>query len=160
MFANRSHEKTVTQKRKYGFKPMTDKIRQRFLKLLNDARAKRGLRPVKLNTKLNLASDRHSKYQTRSENGGHYGPRGPFWWFTGRAKKAGYKGRAIDECTAAGQSNNPLEVLKDWRQSRGHWKALMDPRITEIGIGYNPGGRGRWGWGGGRGRWTFMSGRA
>lgn len=146
---------------------LTQADQKKFLDALNAYRRRHGLKPVKLSKSLCNAAQKHSDYQTKLSGCSHYGPkthRDRFirdndpWWFTGRAQLAGYDGKAVSENVAAGQTADPWEVIKDWDQSPGHKKTMLDPNITEIGIGYNGGGKGPWGWTGG-GRWTLMTGR-
>lgn len=52
-----------------------------------------------------------------------------------RITAAGYDWREYGENIAAGQTS-PAEVVADWIDSDGHCENLMNPDVTEIGVGY------------------------
>ncbi|WP_342190492.1 CAP domain-containing protein [Paenibacillus macquariensis] len=47
----------------------------------------------------------------------------------------GVKWRAYGENIAAGQTT-PEEVTRVWMNSPGHRANILDPRFTDIGVGY------------------------
>lgn len=101
--------------------------------LVNQERAKQGLKPLTGHTQLgNMA---WTKAKDMSQNGyfDHTSPTygSPFEMM----KKFGISYRYAGENIAMGQKT-PAEVVKAWMNSSGHRANIMNPNFTLIGVGY------------------------
>jgi uncharacterized protein YkwD len=108
--------------------------RRQTLCLLNQERAKRGMRPLRLNKRLSRASLRHSRQMIRK----HYFEHGNF---VARIVNARYVNRhqawALAENIAwgTGSLSTPAETVRAWMHSPGHRANILNPRFRDIGIG-------------------------
>lgn len=104
---------------------------EQFLKLINDLRAQHGLPPVTLNNLLNQTAMNYSQALdesgqfTHNLNGTSVGD---------RIKQGGYNMSTATENIAKGQGSVE-EAFQSWVNSPGHLKNLLNPNITEIGLG-------------------------
>lgn len=113
----------------------------RIVTLTNEARAKARrcgnkafakAPPVKWNDTLADAATRHSEDMASRNYFSHIAKDGSDP--TERVVRAGYRYRVVAENIAAGQSE-PREVIAGWLASPGHCANLMNPKVTEIGVG-------------------------
>ena len=111
--------------------------------LLNRERARRGLRPLRLDRRLTRAARAHSAdmvrrryFQHDSPNGRtpfdrmlatRYVPRGAAWAL---AENIGWGTDVLAQ---------PAALVKAWMKSPGHRRNILDGRFREIGIGIVPG---------------------
>lgn len=96
------------------------------VRLVNAERAKRGLRPLSVNTK--MMSDARS------------------WSNNQASRRRMYHSRmGYAENVAYGQPT-PQAVVRDWMNSPGHRRNILNPNYTQIGVGmaYSGGGRPYW----------------
>jgi uncharacterized protein YkwD len=114
-----------------------DATRATILCLLNEERAKHGLRPLRENAILEAASQRHSEDMARRHYFEHETPdgRSP----GERMRAAGY---SVCECYVgenlywgAGRNAPPVEAIEGWMNSPGHRANVLSPEFTEVGIG-------------------------
>lgn len=114
-------------------------MEQEMLQLVNKARSKSrycgtkkmpAAKKLKLNSKLNLASKRHSAEMAEYNYFDHTGRNGS--QFTARAKKAGTTARA--ENLAAGHKS-PKVTLDQWLKSPSHCVNVMGKAYKEMGVG-------------------------
>ena len=56
----------------------------------------------------------------------------------------GYRYSYLAENVAAGQ-RSPQSVVDSWMKSSGHRKNILNPKVTEIGVGYSSVSRDRYG---------------
>jgi uncharacterized protein YkwD len=112
---------------------------QRILDLINQARAtprncgdKRlnAAQPVRWNSALAEASQRHSEEMARYSYFSHNGRDGSEPW--DRVERAGYRYRSMGENIAAGQ-RSPEDAVAGWIKSPDHCANLMNPVFTEMG---------------------------
>lgn len=108
-------------------------IASEILKLTNEFRAQNGLAPLKLNSELNTAAQRHSQDMAVGDYFSHTGKNGSQPW--DRAKAAGYEARSMGENIAAGQTTAKA-VVEAWKNSPGHRANLLNSKFTELGVGY------------------------
>ncbi len=101
------------------------------VKELNAYRASKGLSPVKLNKKLNLASETHAKDLAKHGFLSHTGSDGSS--FGDRAQRKGYYFTTLAENAAAGQESWD-RVFQGWKDSDGHNKNLLAKGVTDFGI--------------------------
>lgn len=114
-----------------------DATRATILCLLNEERARHGLRPLRQNAILEAASQRHSEDMVRRHYFEHETPdgRSP----GERMRSAGY---SVCECYVgenlywgAGRNAPPAEAVDGWMNSPGHRANVLSPDFTEVGIG-------------------------
>ncbi|MEJ2156494.1 MAG: CAP domain-containing protein [Desulfobacteraceae bacterium] len=117
---------------------------RRFLVLINRYRARKGLRPLKIDKHLQRAAQWMSDDMAAKNYLGHRDSigRDPFK----RMAAFGY-GYNTDkaENVAAGQKTAD-EVLQSWQSSKGHNRNMLDPHFTVIGIGFSYGKKSRYSW--------------
>jgi uncharacterized protein YkwD len=117
--------------------------RDATLCLLNRARARAGLRPLRLNDKLASAAGRHSRdmvdrryFSHASPNGTscvqrmldtHYVPPRTSWWL---GENIGWGSATLAQ---------PAALVRMWMHSPGHRANILDPHFRDIGIGIEPG---------------------
>ena len=100
-------------------------------KLINRHRANNGLGPVTINPQLMAAAKGHSRDMARHGRMSHKGSGGSN--HKTRARRAGYKARLVGENVAAGY-NNTSDVLKIWKNSRGHNANLLMRGGKHLGM--------------------------
>lgn len=99
--------------------------------LVNDYRAQKGLKPLRLNPKLNEAATAHSQDLAKSDRISHYGSDGSDTWE--RVKRTGYRARLTAENVGTGQ-RSINEVFEGWQHSRDHNANLLLADADEMGI--------------------------
>ncbi|MEB3214165.1 MAG: CAP domain-containing protein [Leptolyngbyaceae bacterium] len=106
---------------------------QRVLDLTNAERAKAGLSPLRLDSKLTNVAHAHSRSMAVDDFFSHTGSDGstPFE----RIEEGGYRYRSAAENIAAGYST-PESVVTAWMNSAGHRANILNANLQEIGIGY------------------------
>jgi uncharacterized protein YkwD len=106
---------------------------QQVVELTNNFRAKNGLAPLTLNSKLSEAAQTHSQNMAVQDFFSHTGKDGSS--AGDRVSKTGYDWRTVAENIAAGQ-RTPAEVVQAWIDSPGHRENMLNTTIKEIGVGY------------------------
>ncbi len=99
--------------------------------LVNQYRADKGLKPLKLNAELTAAAKAHSRDLAKWDRISHYGSDGSNPW--DRVKRTGFNARLAAENVGTGQVDFK-EVLRGWKDSEGHNKNLLLPDATHMGI--------------------------
>jgi len=107
---------------------------QQVVELTNQERAKNGLAPLKENAELNYAADEYAELMSDRGVLSHTGPDGSQPW--DRAKAVGYEAQTMGENIAAGQKT-PEQVVAAWMNSPGHRANILNPKYTEIGVGFD-----------------------
>jgi uncharacterized protein YkwD len=108
--------------------------RQATLCLLNNERRQRGIRALKDNRSLDLASQRHANDMSRH----NYFDHGDF---VGRIKSARYlrgaRGYTLGENIAWGSWDyaTPASIVDGWMHSPGHRDNILNGHFHEIGLG-------------------------
>ena len=104
---------------------------------LNSYRASHGLGPVRLNVKLNAASQVHAEDMARIGDATHYGSDGSS--HSDRVQRQGYYFSLAGENVASGQKSWNA-VFKAWQDSPGHNENLLQDEATEFGVAlvYDP----------------------
>lgn len=105
-------------------------IRQ-VVDLVNAERAKEGLAPLTINTKVQAAAQVRARECEQSFS--HTRPNGSS--FATALKEQNVSYRSAGENIAWGQ-RSPEEVMKGWMNSPGHRANIMNPNFTTIGVGY------------------------
>jgi len=118
-------------------------VSRRVLELVNEARARptrcgrqtfNATTQLKLSIALGDAALAHSVDMATHNYFDHTGPDGSTP--ASRVTRAGYAWRAVGENLAAGVAT-PDEAVAGWMQSAPHCQNLMDPRFTDMGVGYS-----------------------
>ena len=101
--------------------------------LVNQERAKAGLAPLKINTKLAGVAERKAEDLRDKNYFAHNSPTygSPF----DMMKQFGITYTSAGENIAKGQKT-PAEVMNGWMNSPGHKANIMNANYTEIGVGY------------------------
>ncbi len=105
---------------------------QRVLDLVNQFRRSRGLSDLRYNPLLDNAAEKHANHMAGVRRMAHDGigdgDAG------GRIRAEGF-GRAWGENVATGQLS-PEQVVREWIASPAHLRNLIDPKFTQLGVGY------------------------
>lgn len=111
---------------------------EQMLTSLNAIRADKGLRPLIMCKSLTQSAQNYAKVMATQDFFSHEGRDGST--AGQRIQGAGYKWRnsktsaAIAENIAAGQGS-VKEVMKDWKDSTGHFKNMTDSKFIHVGFG-------------------------
>lgn len=108
------------------------------LELTNEERRKKGIDPLVWNEQLAETARAHSRDMVERGFFSHDNPDGksPF----DRMQSAGIKYRSAAENIAAGQATPELAV-KEWMNSEGHRRNILNPQLEELGVGIARGGK-------------------
>jgi uncharacterized protein YkwD len=109
-----------------------DRVRAEMLARVNAVRKKAGLQPLRSNSRLDLAAQRHAEDMLARNYFAHGSPEKKT--VRDRASAAGYDWRKIGENIAEGQFSVD-EVMDTWMNSPGHRKNILDPDFKELGVG-------------------------
>jgi Cysteine-rich secretory protein family len=104
---------------------------QQLLNLTNKARTDQGLQPLHWDPTLASAAQAHAQQMFKQHSLSHQLPGEPD--LQARAAQAGAHFREIAENVAMG--NGAEGVEKEWMSSSPHRANILDPRLTNIGIG-------------------------
>lgn len=104
---------------------------QKLLDLTNQARIDQGLQPLHWDTSLAAAAQAHAQKMFDQHSLSHQLPGEPD--LQSRAAEAGAHFREIAENVAMG--NGAEGVQNEWMKSPPHRANILDPRLTNIGIG-------------------------
>ena len=109
---------------------LTD-LDSRLVILVNQERAARGLAPVRVVAGLSASAALHSQGNAAGRRLDHDRRLGR------SATAAGCRWSLVGEVIAStrGAGVTAAEVLRMYRGSPGHWRLLMDPRFTAVGVG-------------------------
>lgn len=105
--------------------------------LVDVERSRAGCGPVTANAALQSAAQGHSDEMATRGYFSHTSPDGST--FAGRIRAAGYRGGAIAENIAAGQTSAE-DVMSAWMASPGHRANILNCTYRDIGVGYATGG--------------------
>lgn len=107
------------------------------LKLVNEERAKHGLKALTMSTKLISLAEMKSKDMAEKRYFDHTSPTygTPFQMM----QQYGVSYKTAGENIAAGQ-RSAQEVMNSWMNSSGHRANILNGNYTELGVGYYAGG--------------------
>lgn len=115
-------------------RPAEDGWADRVISLVNQFRLSNGLEPLKRNAFLDRAAMAQSRDMLARDFFSHINPDGKDPG--DRATAAGYRWSRILENLAVGQTT-AREAVEAWVRSKdGHREAMLDPAVTEVGVGY------------------------
>ncbi len=101
--------------------------------LTNEERIKAGLTPLTYNPLLEYSAENHSLNMAWQDFFSHTGIDGST--MAQRITAAGYQFSSAAENIAAGYTT-PEQVVSGWMNSPGHRANILNPNLTEIGVGY------------------------
>jgi uncharacterized protein YkwD len=104
---------------------------QTLIDLINKERADVGRAALTVNADLTEAARRHSLDMACNNFMKHSGSDGS--WTGDRVTDAGYTNLYYLEILAIGL---PQDAMNQWRIERADWSAVLNSRVTEIGVGY------------------------
>jgi uncharacterized protein YkwD len=112
---------------------MNSNFIDQVVKLINIERTQADLDTLKVDSQLSEAAQIHSTSMAEDDFFSHYGidNSSPF----DRMEDAGYNYSMAAENIAAGYQT-PEAVVEAWMGSTGHRENILNPELTEIGIGY------------------------
>lgn len=108
--------------------------RNEILERVNAFRSGHGLAALRIDLRLNTAAQRHADDMAQRDYFAHVSPEGGT--AGQRARRSGYKWLRMLENLAAGQPT-PAEAVDGWKSSPGHRRAMLDPEVRELGVGYS-----------------------
>jgi len=118
--------------------PHAERISMTIVEETNKFRESEGRKPLKVDPKLSEAARKHAEQMAREEKMSHEG-------FSPFIKEAGYRFSHIAENVADFEGHLTAGAVVDgWKRSPGHRKNLLDPHVTEIGVGIARGKSGRY----------------
>jgi uncharacterized protein YkwD len=118
------------------------RVQAEMLAAVNAERRKAGASPLRPNSRLDQAAQRHAEDMLRRAYFAHESPEGRT--VRERSHGAGYDWRAIGENIAEGQLS-VAEVMDTWMHSPGHRRNILDRDFKELGVGLALGRQGE-GW--------------
>lgn len=104
---------------------------QQLIDLINQARADVGRAALTVNPQLTAAAQGHSLDMACNDFLEHSGSDGT--WTGDRIERAGYTSTYYLEVIAIGL---PGDAMNQWRITPLDWDAIINSRVTEIGVGY------------------------
>ncbi|HEX6269093.1 MAG TPA: NBR1-Ig-like domain-containing protein [Anaerolineales bacterium] len=104
---------------------------QTLIDLINQARAEVGRAALTVNKQLTEAARAHSLDMACNNFMKHSGSDGS--WTGDRLSDAGYTKPYYLELLAIGL---PQDAMNQWRLEKADWSAVLNSRVTEIGVGY------------------------
>ncbi|MFM7427201.1 MAG: CAP domain-containing protein [Elainella sp.] len=107
-------------------------VAEQILGLVNQERRAAGLRPVRLNSRLNASAQAHSQDMALNDFFGHQGSNGSK--ISDRIAATGYRAFTYGENIAAGLAS-PESVMQSWMASPGHRKNILSSTVKEMGLG-------------------------
>lgn len=110
-----------------------ERVRALALETVNAVRIEQGRTPIRQNSQLDLAAQRHAEDMLRRAYYDHISPEGDRP--SDRARAAEYaRARSISENIAKGPFE-PDEVVHRWMNSSGHRRNILRRGVTEMGFG-------------------------
>src|SRR5436305_9351566 len=110
-------------------------LREAVVCLIDQARARFGLGPLRPRAELDHAAQDHSDEMVTHDRFAHDGPgeSGPGT----RLDRAGYQWSARGEAIATGY-RTPAQTVRAWLRSTDHCRILLSATYEDIGVGVNP----------------------
>ncbi|RZU52394.1 uncharacterized protein YkwD [Krasilnikovia cinnamomea] len=109
----------------------TSTLQSQLVTYTNNTRVRAGCKPIRVDSRLLLASRGHSAYQARTRKMSHIGANGSS--FVTRARTAGYA-YPMSENVAYGYTTASA-TMKAWMASPGHRANIVDCRAKAMAVG-------------------------
>lgn len=117
-------------------------VTTRVIELVNAERVQQGLAPLRYDSRLATAAQRHADDQAQRQQMSHTGGDGSS--AGDRISRAGYGWRSWSENVALGYSS-PAAVVNGWMNSSGHRGNILSANVdTGVGAAVGPDGRIYW----------------
>lgn len=113
--------------------PSISRYDSELLRLTNAERQRAGLPPLRFSAQLGRAAQSHAADMVARRFFSHTGSNGSST--VERATAVGYRYSFLGENIAAGAAT-PEDTIRQWMQSPGHRRNILDANFTEIGFGY------------------------
>ena len=117
------------------FRSLRERKGSRQLKVVNEYRTKKGLRPLKAYYELDSIARGHSHYMAKNRTCNHIG----FSNRSAQARRATGSGYIGENCfrypARVYNAHVARRLVQGWMKSPGHRANLMNPRYAKIGIG-------------------------
>ncbi len=110
-----------------------DEVRERHLLAVNGERLAQGLVPLVPSPELDRLSQSHAEDMLTRDYFDHMTPEGDS--VVERARQAGYGWKRLAENISRDVAL-PEETVEQWLQSPAHRANLLNPRVTEVGLGF------------------------
>ncbi|MEL7086486.1 MAG: CAP domain-containing protein [Cyanobacteria bacterium J06597_1] len=123
--------------------PKTDSFDREFLRLVNQARQARGIKPLQMSEKLDKAADLYSEEMIRTNHFAHRGPKGEEFYV--RIQRQGYNYTRVGENLASGYPT-AQSAFNGLMNSPGHRANILNRSFTHMGLGYAAGKNGATRW--------------
>lgn len=117
--------------------------RSEIIDAVNSVRAQNGRAAVGACPRLDRVSQQYAQVMADTGHYDHTGPNGESPW--DRMRAGGYDYRAAGENIAYGYPT-AAEVHTGWVESDGHFRNMINGRVTDIGLGAAQSETGRWYW--------------
>ena len=115
---------------------------QEVLRLVNEIRVEAGVAPLTLDTTLCKAASMRALEMDYGNEVSHTRPNGSTCWTVLDFYGASYG--TCGENIAAGQTS-ASSVVRDWKNSPGHYQNMINASFTKLGVGYSTTGVGDYG---------------
>lgn len=112
--------------------PAVVSLETTMIKWINQQRQSHGLAPLRPSSKLKRAAEQHACDMARHGYFAHQRAGGPK--LGDRVKAKGYRYRHVAENLALSRRPDVAEAASLWRQSNPHWRNMLKPNISEIGL--------------------------
>ena len=106
---------------------------EQAVKILNDMRVARNLKPLAIDAKLMAGAEAYAKLMADKDVFSHTGPDGSTP--QSRLIASGYKGSFKGEALSAGQVSAQA-AIESWRDSPSHAVIVFEPTAVDVGIGF------------------------
>lgn len=117
--------------------PAPQTIEAQVVALTNAERSAAGCAPVTIDVRLHDAAQAHADDMATQGYFSHTSKDGREFWE--RMDDAGYPWRNAAENIAWGY-RSPAAVMDGWMNSQGHRDNILNCKLSDVGIGYNPDG--------------------
>lgn len=108
-------------------------IRTRHVDVVNALRAENGMGPVTLSARLTAAARTHARDMSVQKRAWHFGSDGTSP--KDRAQRAGYAGSVLSE-NISESIDNDVQVFQSWLGTSVTRRVMLNPRASNIGIGW------------------------
>lgn len=108
-------------------------LEAQMIQWINAQRQANGLAALRAEARLGQAAQGHACDMAVRGYFGHQRAGGPD--FSARVKATGYRFRTAAENIAKVGAPDVSRATTVWRDSAGHWRNILNPQVSEIGVG-------------------------
>jgi uncharacterized protein YkwD len=108
-----------------------------IVKLVNELRRQRGLSPLRQDERLRVGARQHTREMIDKGYYNHSSPVAAWRQPRQRACHAGYLDPFVSENIGmiSGYADPAQAMFDSWKKSPGHYRNMVDPKVTRIGVG-------------------------